>query len=345
MAKVAYEGYMKDVKDVIGFDPRNASKDDIEKAIDAFNTLKADPRTFSILTDFAKKLSENQHELEYWRNGSGILFGIIISSILFYLSGGTASGAAVASLGLIVKTTSAAKNLMKKLGEVLVRIIEVAAKLPKYIKRKNRRHAENRNPIISELEDQHRKQENKRKNDERDERSNNTEKEKPDTESGIPNADDSHIEAGEDITPKITEAQYRQRIERLESIYGTSNVHSLEKHGAQTKGIKQYRRVQQKHYPNPTTGAPRNKTKTASKFLTNKDHYEVLRSAILQKKANPEINDFDVVKDRNIGVNIKNLGSHKNRGPYSADYTNTARVRFDPNSGKFFTAFPTPENK
>ena len=144
---------------------------------------------------------------------------------------------------------------------------------------------------------------------------------------------------------KIPDAVYLQRIERLESIYGTSNVHSLEKHGAQTTGIKQYRRVQHKDYPNPTTGAPGNKTKTASKFLTNKDHYEALRSAILQRKANPEINDFDIVMDRSIGVNIKNLGSHKKRGPYSANYTNTARVRFDPNTGKMFTAFPIPEKK
>lgn len=144
---------------------------------------------------------------------------------------------------------------------------------------------------------------------------------------------------------KISEAGYLERIERLESIYGSPNVHSLEKHGAQTTGMKQYRRVQHKDYPNPTTGVPGNKTKTASKFLTNKDHYESLRSAILQRKANPEINDFDIIKDRNIGVNIKNLGSHKNRGPYSAQYTNTARVRFDPNTGKMFTAFPIPEKK
>ncbi|MEO0333934.1 MAG: hypothetical protein AAF223_20050, partial [Bacteroidota bacterium] len=69
---------------------------------------------------------------------------------------------------------------------------------------------------------------------------------------------------------KISEAGYQQRIERLESLYGTNNVHSLEKHGAQTKGLKQYRRVQQPRYPNPTTGAPGNATKTASKFLTMK---------------------------------------------------------------------------
>lgn len=71
----------------------------------------------------------------------------------------------------------------------------------------------------------------------------------------------------------------------------------------------------------------------------------MLRSAILQRKAKPDLNDFDVVMDRKIGVNIKNLGSHKNRGPYSADYTNTARVRFDPNTGQMFTAFPIPEKK
>jgi len=63
---------------------------------------------------------------------------------------------------------------------------------------------------------------------------------------------------------KISEAGYLKRVERLESLYGTKNVHSLEKHGAQTTGMKQYRRVQHKDYPNPTTGAPGNKTKTAS---------------------------------------------------------------------------------
>lgn len=144
------------------------------------------------------------------------------------------------------------------------------------------------------------------------------------------------------ISQKISEAGYLSRIERLESIYGSQGVHSIEKHGAQTTGMKQYRRVQHKDYPNPTTGAPGNKTKTASKFLTHKDHYEILRSAILQRKMSPEVNDFEVVLNRNIGVNIKNLGTHKDRGPYSAEYTNTAIVRFDPNTGKMFTAFPIP---
>lgn len=53
---------------------------------------------------------------------------------------------------------------------------------------------------------------------------------------------------------QISEAGYLKRIERLESIYGSPNVYSLEKHGAQTTGMKQYRRVQHKDYPNPATG-------------------------------------------------------------------------------------------
>jgi hypothetical protein len=101
----------------------------------------------------------------------------------------------------------------------------------------------------------------------------------------------------------------------LVPFFWAENVHSREKHGAQTTGIKQYRRVQREDYPNPTTGEPGNKTKVASKFLTNKDHYEVLRSAILQRKASPELYDFNVSMDRNIGVSIKNLGSYKDRGP------------------------------
>lgn len=88
---------------------------------------------------------------------------------MFYLSGGTAAGAAAASLSLIVKATSAMKTLMSKLGEILVKIIEVSAKLPNPIKRKSRRHAENRNPIITKLEDEVHSRKNKRKNEEREE--------------------------------------------------------------------------------------------------------------------------------------------------------------------------------
>lgn len=141
---------------------------------------------------------------------------------------------------------------------------------------------------------------------------------------------------------KISESGYRARIESLEKHYGTINVHSLEKHGAPTTGLAQYRRVKNTDYPNPTTGAPGNPTKNASKFLTNKDHYETLRRAILQHKKDPTQTRIPVHFDRSIGVNIKNLGTHTNRGPYSAQYVDNAVVNFDPQMGKFFTAYPTP---
>jgi RHS repeat-associated protein len=141
---------------------------------------------------------------------------------------------------------------------------------------------------------------------------------------------------------KISEVGYKKRVERLESIYGSKNVHSLEKHGAQTSGLAQYRRVKNANYPNPTTGSSGRRTKNASKFLTNKDHYETLRSAILQHKKDPTRTNVSVKFDRNIGVNIKNLGTHDNKGPYSANYVDNAVVNFDLNSGKFFTAYPTP---
>ncbi|VUD69395.1 hypothetical protein TDB9533_04762 [Thalassocella blandensis] len=145
----------------------------------------------------------------------------------------------------------------------------------------------------------------------------------------------------------MTEVDYKKRVEFLEQNYGTQtpgrSVHSLEKHGAQTRILKQYRRVKHPDYLNPTTGLPGQPTKKASKFLSHKDHYYVLRKAILEQKSKgfpggDEVFEFDY----NIGATIKNLGSHSNRGPYSAEYLNKARVRFDGDleKGKFFTAFP-----
>lgn len=170
LANVVYEGFMKDVKDVVGFDIRDTSKQDIDKAIEVFNVLRGDPATFQVLSNFAERLANSQHELEYVRNGAGIIFGLIVSSVMFYISGGTAAGAAAASLSLIVKATSAMKTLMGKLGEILVKIIEVTAKLPNPIKRKSRRHTENRNPIIKKLEDEQHRRENERQNDDQEDR-------------------------------------------------------------------------------------------------------------------------------------------------------------------------------
>jgi len=83
--------------------------------------------------------------------------------------------------------------------------------------------------------------------------------------------------APNDAARELTEADYLRRIQLLEKHFGTSNVHSLQKHGAQPSGLAQYRRVQRSTYPNPTTGAPGNPTKVASKFLTHRDHYRALR--------------------------------------------------------------------
>jgi hypothetical protein len=136
----------------------------------------------------------------------------------------------------------------------------------------------------------------------------------------------------------LSEDEYKRRIEMLERKYGSSNVHSLEKHGAQTSAISQYRRVKDASYPNPSTGAPGAPTKKASKFLTNKDHYQALRKGILENKRTGS-RDVEVSFDRDVGLSVENLGTHRQRGPFSAQYVKNARVRFD-NDGKFYTAFP-----
>ena len=120
-------------------------------------------------------------------------------------------------------------------------------------------------------------------------------------------------------------------------------MHSLQRHGAQTSVIAQYRRVARNHYPNPTTGAAGTATKNASKFLSHQDHYRALRRAIVQRKrlGITGRQDFGVSFNHNIGINVRNLGTHSNKGPFSAGYVQDAVIRFD-DSGKFFTAFPQP---
>ena len=72
---------------------------------------------------------------------------------------------------------------------------------------------------------------------------------------------------------ELHEANYGRRIRDLEATHGTPNVHSLEKHVAQTTSQAQLDRVSLPDHPNPTTGQPGNATKTASRFFTNRDHY------------------------------------------------------------------------
>lgn len=140
---------------------------------------------------------------------------------------------------------------------------------------------------------------------------------------------------------ELSEANYARRIHELELSLGTPNVHSLQKHGAQTTFLSQFRRVQQLNYPNPTTGLTGNPTKNASRFLSNRDHFETLTRAINQQVGvfKPTIT---VQFDRAIGVTVRNLGTHSNRGPFSINLTNQAVVRFDPNTQRFFTAYPEP---
>jgi len=136
------------------------------------------------------------------------------------------------------------------------------------------------------------------------------------------------------------EANYLRRIQGIEAKYGAPGVHSLQKHGAQTTALSQYRRVSRPDYPNPTTGAAGNATKNASKFLSHRDHYETLVRGLRARVAGQT--EVPVHFDRVIGINIRNLGTHANRGPYSLNRgVSSAVVRFTPD-GKIISAFPNP---
>jgi hypothetical protein len=140
---------------------------------------------------------------------------------------------------------------------------------------------------------------------------------------------------------ELREANYGRRIRDLEATHGTPNVHSLEKHGAQTTSQAQLDRVSLPDYPNPTTGQPGNATKTASRFFTNRDHYMTLDLA-LRQQAQGFQPSVTIQFDRNIGENVRNMGSHSNRGPFVTTPTSRAEVRFDPTTQRFYTAFPIP---
>ncbi|MFK7767717.1 MAG: RHS repeat-associated core domain-containing protein [Mariniblastus sp.] len=141
---------------------------------------------------------------------------------------------------------------------------------------------------------------------------------------------------------ELSEANYGRLVRKLEAEHGTPNVHSVEKHGAQTTLGAQRRRVQDAGYPNPTTGANGNATKTASKFRSNKDHYDTLRRALDLQEAEGFQPQRRIEFERPIGDVVRNEGTHSNRGPFSTTESSTGLVRFDPTSQKFYTAYPEP---
>ena len=140
---------------------------------------------------------------------------------------------------------------------------------------------------------------------------------------------------------ELSEANYGRRVQDLEATYGTSNVHSIEKHGAQTTSGSQYLRVRGLNYPNPTTGVGGTPIKTASRFLSNKDHYDTLQAALDRQISGFQQNVL-VEFDRAIGMNYRNLGTYTNRGPFSVNLTTRAVVRFDTTTQRFYTAYPQP---
>jgi len=136
-----------------------------------------------------------------------------------------------------------------------------------------------------------------------------------------------------------TEANYLRRIKEIEGKYGASNVHGLEKHGAQTTLLSQLRRVSQTPYPNPTNGMRGNATKNASKFLSHRDHYEALEYALRQPISPTGFDKVPVSFDRTVGIKVFNQGTHSNRGPFTVIRgLRNAEVRFK--DGKLVSAFP-----
>lgn len=139
---------------------------------------------------------------------------------------------------------------------------------------------------------------------------------------------------------ELSEANYGRRIQEIESNFGASNVHGLDRHGAQTTLLGQLRRVSQSSYPSPTSGLPTTATKTAGRFLTNRDHFEALTFALRQPIPASGFHKVHVPFSRSVGEQVINLGTHGNRGPFTVIRgLQNAEVRF--NNGRVVSAFPT----
>jgi|688.fasta_scaffold662983_1 hypothetical protein len=144
---------------------------------------------------------------------------------------------------------------------------------------------------------------------------------------------------------ELSEANYARRIREFELQNGTGNVHSFADHGAHTTIAQQGTRIYTGVSPGGRVGAH---TSTASRFLSNHDHYWSMRQAYnLQMEAmgNGLVmnQQFVTIGGRVIGNGVRRNGSAANATMTEFFYGSRAVFRFDSNDPtKVYTGYVLP---
>lgn len=150
----------------------------------------------------------------------------------------------------------------------------------------------------------------------------------------------------------LSESNYSRRIQDFESVHGAAGVHSYAHHGAQTTIAQQGTRVFTGVKPDGSvsTIVPR----TATRFLTQSDHYHLMtqahrqqlaaiRSSTVNYRANGTSYQTVTSGGRVIGNGVRRIGSVNN--PTGAQFVDgyEAIFNFDKtNPTRFYTGFVNP---
>ncbi|MFC4362593.1 hypothetical protein ACFOX3_09770, partial [Simiduia curdlanivorans] len=125
---------LRELIDVLGFDPTKVSLDDIKKALDLADQVTSDGPLMRDIGMFIKDFALSQHRLEVAEFGGAAAFEIILTAILTALTGGVGLGVAIASKARLIRQ-------FEKLGKLLSEFAIANKKVGKYLADKAKRGA------------------------------------------------------------------------------------------------------------------------------------------------------------------------------------------------------------
>ena len=125
---------LRELIDVLGFDPTKVSVDDIKKALDFADQVTSDGPLMRDIGLFIKDFALSQHRLEVAEFGGAAAFEIILTAILTALTGGVGLGVAIASKARLIRQ-------FEKLGKLLSEFAIANKKVGKFLAEKSKRAA------------------------------------------------------------------------------------------------------------------------------------------------------------------------------------------------------------
>ncbi|MDN3639400.1 hypothetical protein QWY82_11345 [Simiduia curdlanivorans] len=127
---------LRELIDVLGFDPTKVSLDDIKKALDLADQVTSDGPLMRDIGIFIKDFALSQHRLEVAEFGGAAAFEIILTAILTALTGGVGLGVAIA-----IASKARLIRQFEKLGKLLSEFAIANKKVGKYLADKAKRGA------------------------------------------------------------------------------------------------------------------------------------------------------------------------------------------------------------